>query len=170
MLAGLLLFLVMAGPQLNNPGFETAALNSGQIPGWKVSMENNRGSGVVVRMDITQFKEGSKSLLVAAREPAEVTISQDLLLPVGTLWKVSAWIKTESLSGPDKTSRGAQIVVETPVGDQGRTHTRVGSSPWHEEQVMFRVPSPGRIRIALIGLAHAAGRVWFDGVHLLNLA
>lgn len=166
MLFGLLLFLAIAVPQLHNPSFETSARIAGQVPGWKVSIKNSRGSRVVVRTDATEFKEGSESLLVEARDAADATISQDLFLPVGTLWQVSAWIKTESLSGPDKTRGGAQIVVETPAGDQGRTPVQLGTSPWQEERVIFRVPSPGRIRIALVGLAQGAGRVWFDGVHL----
>ncbi|MGH7866679.1 MAG: hypothetical protein ACREP9_03360, partial [Candidatus Dormibacteraceae bacterium] len=166
MLAGLLLLLAVASPQLRNPRFEAAAPVPGQVPGWKVSIESKGGSGVVVKADSTQFKEGRKSLLVEAHDPSDVTVSQELFLPVGSLWKVSAWIRTEGLSGPDKTSKGAQIVVETPAGDQGRTLTQPGDSSWQEEQIVFRVPSPGRIRIALVGLAHAVGRVWFDGVQL----
>ena len=166
MLAGLLLFLAMASPQLHNPGFEAATPVPGEVPGWKVSIESNGGSGAVVKTDSTQFKEGHESLLVEAHDPSDATVSQELFLPVGSLWKVSAWIKTGSLSGPDRSSRSAQIVVETPAGDQGRTLTPLGDSSWQEEQIVFRVPSPGRICIVLVGLVHATGRVWFDGVHL----
>ena len=40
---------------------------------------------------------------------------------------------------------------------------------WQQETVLFRVPSPGRITVALSALRDQAGRVWFDDVRLTRV-
>jgi len=168
--AGLLLLLALASPQsgatpqLLNPGFEAGDTAPGQITGWELS-KAPESVPVAVQGDNSEVKEGKRSLRVEAQEPAEASLSQELFLPVGSLWKVRVWVKTADLSGSGAAA-GGQITVETPAGDQGHTPARTGTSPWQEESVLFRVPSPGRVRIRLTAFEHASGRVWFDGVSL----
>jgi alpha-N-arabinofuranosidase len=153
-------------PQLENPGFETPATNAGEIPGWHVRAAQGESPA---RIDDSQFKEGGRSLLIENKQAAAVDVSQELFLPVGSTWKVTAWTKTEGLQATANSEErhprdAAALAVETPAGTQGRVSLAPGTSDWKQEELDFRVPSPGRVHIVL--RARAAGKIWFDDVHL----
>ena len=154
--------------ELKNPGFEAAA-SSGQIPGWQVWTEKGAENTVQVHTDTGQFKEGSQSLLIESQQPARVNVSQELFLPVGSTWKVTAWVKAEALQPKASGSEGraqdaAAFEIDTPAGKQGRVSVSSGSFEWRQEELDFRVPSPGRVQISLRD--RAAGKIWLDDVHL----
>src|SRR5580693_3866625 len=92
-----------SSPRLQNPGFEAATLQSGQVPGWTVSSEA-RTNEAVVRVDEVQVKTGTRALLIDSKEPAGVSVSQELFLPVGSTWRVSVWIRGEALAGNREAS------------------------------------------------------------------
>jgi hypothetical protein len=102
----LVLFVVLgapfaqSSPQWQNPGFEATAQQAGQVPGWQISSDAG-ANGALVKVDEAQGKEGRRALLIESKdkEPASVSVSQELFLPVGTTWKVSVWIKRRSLGG-----------------------------------------------------------------------
>ncbi len=155
-------------PQLQNPDFESASSTSNQIAGWDVSIDR-RAQGVVVQSDPTQAEAGKQSLEIVAKQSARVRVSQEFFLPVGTTWKVSVWVKgegsaAEAAPANGKVAESGGLEVESPAGDQGRALAPVGTFAWRREEVDFRVPSPGRMRIAL--LTRASGKLWFDDVRL----
>ena len=151
-------------PQLQNPGFESAVLSPGQISGWQVWTEEGTGEKVRVQIDSSQFKEGSHALLIDSQQPVDSAVSQELFLPVGSTWKVSAWVKAEGLRGRDGLTEGGAFQIETPVGDQGRVALPFGSFDWKHEELEFRVPSPGKLHIVL--RSASAGKIWMDDVRL----
>src|ERR1700688_2194262 len=119
-LMGLVAPQMQKTPQLQNPGFESAVLSPGQISGWQVWTEEGAGEKVRVQIDSSQFKEGSHALLIDSQQPVDSAVSQELFLPVGSTWKVSAWVKADGLRGRDGLTEGGAFQIETPVGDQGR--------------------------------------------------
>jgi alpha-L-arabinofuranosidase len=155
---------------LQNPGFEMPAESSGQIPGWNVSMERGSEDAIRVRTDGSQLKEGSNSLLIDSRKPVRVQVSQELFLPVGSTWRVTAWVKAHDLrpaekSGDDtRTPQAGAFTIETPAGKQAGAVLPTGDFEWTQEKLEFRVPSPGRVSIALS--ARSAGKIWLDDVRL----
>jgi alpha-N-arabinofuranosidase len=154
-------------PQLQNPSFEITGPAAGKISGWQISTESTANS-VLVKEDEGQGKEGTRALLIEAKEPAGVNVSQELFLPVGTTWKVSVWVKGEAGSRDREPSQTGALEIETPAGNQGSASTPPGTFSWKQEEVDFRVPSPGRVRVAL--LSDYPGKLWFDDVRLEPLA
>jgi alpha-N-arabinofuranosidase len=160
MLSGLLLFLAISGSTLQNPGFEA----SDPLSSWEI--EADKKNDVSIRVDQTNPKQGRQSLLIEARNSTEATVRQELSLPVGTLWRAKVSIRTDGLKLRTPTGETGLIEIQTPPGNQGRSKGRTGNTPWGDEEVLFRVPPPGHVTIALVGLNHAYGRVWFDDVRL----
>lgn len=156
-------------PELQNSSFEALAPNAGQIPGWQVRIDKGAEDAIQVHTDEGQFKEGSRSLLIESRQPARVSVSQELFLPVGSTWRVTAWVRAEALqsrqNGEDGQVRDAAVFeIETPAGRQSRASLPAGSFEWRQEELDFRVPSPGRVQIALRD--RSAGKIWLDDVRL----
>ncbi len=153
----LLLFAVTAqtNPPLVNAGFESSEVASS----W-VRSPAEATAGLSVQIDSANHREGRQSLLVAADRPVNFNLYQQVFLPVGTLWRASAWIQQEGGSG------AAQMWIETPAGDQGSSRPAAGKEGWQQTKVLFRVPSPGRIRVRLGAFDHSSGKVWFDDVRL----
>ena len=119
---------------------------------------------VVIQVDAAQVKEGSRSLRIDSKQPSDVNVSQELFLPVGSTWKASVWIKGAAADSKlDDDQRGA-LEIETPAGNQGKASSPAGTFSWQREEINFRVPSPGRIRVAL--LSNYSGSLWFDDVRL----
>ncbi len=158
---------VQSIPHLQNSDFETAVLHAGEVPGWEVS-GGSGANGARVQVDDAQAKEGHRALLIESREASDIHVSQELYLPVGTTWKVSAWIKGEASDPKSVDARSGSLEIETPAGNQGRTSSPAGTFSWQREEVEFRVPSPGRVRIALI--SDYSGKLWFDDVRLEPVA
>lgn len=151
-------------PGVQNPGFEKAPF----LSGWEITThpEHQGYRAATVVADRSQFKDGHQSLLFEASDPGDATVSQKIFLPVGSLWRVEAWVKTKDLSGEDRTRTGGFINVETPIGDIGSSPSSMGTTSWHEEEAVFRVPSPGFINLTLVGMHQGTGKVWFDDVRL----
>ena len=168
MLAALLaLLLVSSGASkspIQNPGFEASPF----LSGWEkhVRSEHDNGHIPTFTADRGDAKEGSQSLLVEAPDAASASVSQRVFLPVGSLWRVRAWIKTENLSAADDTHAGGFISIDTPAGEIASSPIRSGTTPWQEEEAVFRVPSPTFIDLTLVGTRQGTGRVWFDDVRL----
>ena len=116
-------------------------------------------------LDKTDVKEGGQSLLISSDSTAHVTLRQTIFLPVGTLWQVDGWMKS-SLSGSPVPNDAPRIVVESQSGDRGFSAPQAPFGKWQMMHVLFRVPSPGRITVALEALDGQTGKVWFDGIQL----
>jgi alpha-L-arabinofuranosidase len=167
MLTSLILFFAISSPALQNPGFE----EPDPLSGWKIYSEEREGKDPVIRVDTREFKEGRQSLVLSPGDPAQLTVGQRIYLPVGSLWRVKGWVKTENLNPKDRTGVTGVIDIQTPAGSLGRTESRKGTSAWQEELVIFRVASPGEINVVLVHTmeGRGTGRVWFDGIQLESI-
>ncbi len=149
---------------LQNPGFEAKTV----LNGWETHARARRENGRApeFRADRNTAKEGEQSLLIEASEPADATVSQKIFLPVGSLWRVRTWIKTQDLAGEDPARAGGFLEVESPIGNLGSSAAASGTAPWREEEATFRVSSPGFVNVTLVGMQRGTGKVWFDDVRL----
>ncbi len=148
--------------ELENAGFEAAEVASGWTVEARPVKEGARQP--IVFGDERQFKAGKRALLLAADDPSNVSVRQRLHLPVGSLWRAKAWVRREGLSGEPGAS--ALVEAQTPAGRIGATSGKIPDSAWQEQEVLFRVPSPGVVDLTLVGLRKATGKVWFDDVRL----
>ena len=136
-----------AGNQpLKNAGFEAATA----AESWKVDPSEAK-QDFSLTVDQADAKEGKQSLLVAADHPVNLTLRQEVFLPVGTLWRLSGWIKSAAIADSGDSNTGPRIGIEAQAGDQGFSQPLAKSSwsEWQQARVLFRVPSPGRIDVAL---------------------
>ena len=154
-------------PAVQNPGFESAP----DLTGWEVKTHLRQENGRVptITVDRNDAKEGTQSLLIEALDPADADVRQRVFLPVGSLWRVRVWVKTENLSGVGEDGAQGVIAIETPGAEIASSAGRSGTTPWSDEEVTFRMPSPGYMDLTLVGARHGTGRVWFDGVRLESL-
>lgn len=152
------------GAKLQNPGFESAPFLTGWTVHARAKQENGRAPSFTA--DRRDAKEGGQSLLIDAPEPADADASQTIFLPVGSLWRVTTWIKTQDLGSQDRGSAAGLIEVASPIGDLGSSGGGSGTAGWHEAEATFRVPSPGSVTLTLVAVRGGTGKVWFDDVRL----
>ena len=152
---------------VQNPGFEDLPF----LAGWKIDARtaDKQGRAPSFTAATDDVKEGHQSMRMEALDAADTAVEQKIFLPVGSLWRVKAWIKTERLSAEDASRAGGFINIGTPSGAIGRSPARWGTTPWAEDEAVFRVPSPGFIRLTLVGTRQGTGQVWFDDVRLDSL-
>lgn len=158
--------------QLRNAGFEAQTPSEG----WTVEPDEAK-QAFSIGADRSESKEGQQSLLITADNNVKLTLRQEIFLPIGTLWRVSAWVKSQASTvapagnrddwGPP--SAGPRIGIEAPVGDQGFSAPIKADGAWEEINAIFRVPSPGRITVALNIFNQQSGKVWLDDVQLRPL-
>src|SRR5579862_4412918 len=177
-LASLAAILFVAGlkgdsptSKIQNGGFESS------IPGesWVIDPEEAK-QAISLNVDGTAAKEGQQSLLITAAQPVNLTLRQEVFLPIGTLWRLKGWEKSEATPvSPEKNtsemlSVGPRIGIEAQVGDQGFSQPVANSGEWQQADFLFRVPSPGRITIALNVFNNQSGKVGLDGIELEPVA
>ena len=148
---------------LLNSGFESIP----PLTGWEVETRLREPSGRKPTLDVdsSEAKEGRQSLRIEALDPAEAGVKQRIFLPVGSLWRARVWVKTEGLDS-SAGETGGMLAIDTPGAEIAATSGRSGTTPWRNEDVTFRVPSPGYIDLRLEGLRAGTGRVWFDDARL----
>lgn len=144
---------------LRNGGFEAAAT----AESWEIEAPDSKGLSLT--LDKTNVKEGSQALMVAADHPTAVTLRQEVFLPIGTMWRLTGWVKAD-VPNSTGSAPAPRIGVEAQAGDQGIGQLPTSSNEWQQQTVVFRVPSPGRINVALNAFRNQAGKVWFDDIRL----
>jgi alpha-N-arabinofuranosidase len=155
-----------ASQPLLNGGFEAASpSDSWQIEASEAKQEFS------LNLDKSQAKEGSQALMVGADHPVHLTLRQTVFLPVGTLWRLTGWVKSRGVSAntapsAENDASGPRIGIEAQVGDQGYSQPPASSGEWQQQTFLFRVPSPGRVTVALNPLQNQTGKVWFDDIRL----
>ena len=150
--------------RLKNQSFESAT----PAEFWQVEPSEGKQE-FSLSVDQVHAKDGAQSLLVEAAHPANVILRQEIFLPVGTMWRLTGWVRSASLSPAGGSGAGPRIGIEAPAGDQGFTAPIPQSAEWQEASLLFRVPSPGRVRVALSALSDQAGKVWFDNIQLTRV-
>jgi alpha-N-arabinofuranosidase len=146
-----------------NPGIENGGFESSEVAsGWNRTPPD-APAGLSVQLDAANHREGRQSVRITADRTSSFSLYQKVFLPVGTLWRASAWI----FAGREQESpKTVGLRVETPAGNQGSSRLQAGKDGWQQAQVLFRVPSPGWIRLRLIAFDHSSGKVWFDDARL----
>jgi len=144
---------------LRNGGFEAAAT----AESWEIEAPDPKGLSFT--LDNANVKEGSQALMVAADRLTAVTLRQEVFLPIGTMWRLTGWVKAE-VANSTASAPAPRIGIEAQAGDQGLGQLPSKSDEWQQQTVVFRVPSPGRINVALNAFRNQAGKVWFDDIRL----
>ena len=175
MMPALSLFAVVGGGSpnsLRNGGFESST----PAEFWQVD-ESETKQSFSISVDRTDAREGQQALLVTADQPVHLMLRQEVFLPVGTLWRLTGWEKS-ALSPPSSANSASadlavaqsgpapRMGIEAQVGEQGFSHPTDKSGEWQQESFLFRVPSPGRITVALNVFNNQSGKVWLDDIRL----
>ena len=150
---------------LKNPGFESTG-PGGSLPEW------SRGSGdappgMQLSTDSLVRHSGSRSYVMKHDRPAtSLLASSPVMLQVGSLYRVSGWIKTDHAVS-DPTSRYPTAVAATiTMGSfpfTNHTPTVGGTTDWKKVEVLFIATQKVdfvRIHFGLNGTA--VGTAWFD--------
>lgn len=154
--------------RLQNAGFESST------PGefWQLDPSEAK-QNFSLSVDRSQAKEGQQSLLASADQPVSLTLRQEVFLPVGTLWKLTGWTKSQVsavVATADAYSEvpaaGPRIGIEAEVGTQGFSLTSGNAGDWQQLSFLFRVPSPGRMTVAMNVFSKQKGKVWLDDIRL----
>src|SRR5215471_20972455 len=97
---------------VQNPGFEDSPF----LAGWKINARTagKQGRAPTFNAATDDVKEGHQSIRVESLDMADAAVQQKIFLPVGSLWRVKAWIKTERLSSANPSRAGGFINIETP--------------------------------------------------------
>ena len=171
MLAPVLSLLAFVGggnQPIKNGGFEAAT----PAESWRIEPDEAK-QGVSLSLDKAKVKEGSQSLLISADRAVHLTLRQEVFLPIGTLWRLTGWVKSSASpvsasgdSSAENPNPGPRIGIEAQVGDQGYSPASASSGEWQQESFLFRVPSPGRMTVALNVLNNQSGKVWLDDIRL----
>ena len=66
----------------------------------------------------------------------------------------------------ESVEAGPRIGMDSPGGSQGSSEKPSSLNQWQEMNLLFRVPSPGRMTIALRIFNHQSGKVWLDDIQL----
>jgi alpha-L-arabinofuranosidase len=150
-----------------NGGFESS------VPGEFWQIDKTEAKQVFsMSVDRTEPKEGQQALLISADQPLRLTLRQEVFLPVGTLWRLSGWEKSEASgiaateTSSSEPNLGPRIGIEAQVGDQGFSESTNSSGKWEQKSFLFRVPSPGRMTLALNIFNKQSGKVWLDDIRL----
>lgn len=156
---------------IQNGGFEASV----PAESWLIDTTEAK-QAFSISLDSIAAKEGLQSLLITATQPVNLTLRQEVFLPIGTLWRLTGWEKSEASSPstgkdhPDITIVGPRIGIEAQVGDQGFSQSVANTGKWQQASFLFRVPSPGRMTIALNVFNNQSGKVWLDDIKLEPVA
>lgn len=163
----LLAFVGGGNSPIKNGGFEAAT----PTESWQIDPDEAK-QDFALTLDKATFKEGGQSLLVSADHPVHLTLRQEVFLPIGTLWRLTGWVKSSAspvAAGGDawaNSNPGPRVGIEAQVGDQGYSPVSASSGDWQQESFLFRVPTPGRMTVALNVLNNQSGKVWLDDIRL----
>ncbi|MFI5381629.1 MAG: hypothetical protein ACHRHE_20215 [Tepidisphaerales bacterium] len=150
---------------VSNPSFENATPNN--LPeGW-------RGDRAVYSTDTTIARNGKVSLKFAGNDPKRyVLCTQKLSLQPGWKVRISAWVRTKDLIGPES---GATICLEWtdrsgkwlggvyPGGVQG-------TRDWTRVEAVTRIPeNAGTFNLCCYARRGMTGEAWFDDVEVVRV-
>ncbi|MEE4273324.1 MAG: C45 family autoproteolytic acyltransferase/hydrolase [Thermoanaerobaculales bacterium] len=154
---------------LGNSGFEKVDAD-GRVDGWAV-LEELTTTGAVVEGCTDLPFDGVGSLKLGLTGHGSVSVeSEPVRLEVGTLYRLSAWIRTSgAVSDPTTKYPTAVPAVLTMASFPFTNHSEAvgGDSDWTRvESLFFATRSEDRVRLHLGRNGSARGAAWFDEVHL----
>jgi len=175
---------------LLNPGFEEG--NEEGVTDWEFYADSEKveSSGGVAttgaaKQDLEIFKEGVASLLVENEGPRWAGVKQEVILELGTTYKLTAWAKTRATHQSEATvnfsarsSSGGQRDAEgKPIRplEAGGNVAVPSDGEWHEVSFDYTVPPDlpqGRPKVNLTlkiipkNNTNLPIQVWFDDLRL----
>jgi alpha-N-arabinofuranosidase len=150
----------LAPNALRNPGFEAG------LDGWSVHVY---GAPSRVEADRQVVREGRQSLRIAATEPSDTALGQEITLQPGQWYRLSGWVRTRGLDPRGAPVHGTfQIQKPGGHGILASGTNQGGDTDWTEVTIRFQAPGDGRVRIAVffVGFGKGTGTAWFDGLRL----
>jgi hypothetical protein len=153
---------------LSNPGFEQVNLSNWPV-GWGTNSSANTSSD-----NQTARPGGSRSLRISLPVAAGIVrVAQGIQVIPGSMYNLSAWIKTENVTGP-----GALVFIEWTHQDgtwywgNWDAPMVTGSHDWQftsVENVQIPQDAGTNATVFVALLAGSAGTAWFDDVLLQRL-
>jgi alpha-L-arabinofuranosidase len=155
-----------AEPLLENAGFEADPVTQG----WSVHVYGARPE---IGADRAVSREGAASIRISSTEPSDVALGQNLSLPPGAVYRLRGWVRTRDLQAAPGVTVAGTYQIQSHEGAArvtGKSH--FGTNDWTEEEIRFRVPADGQVRVAVffVGFGKGTGEAWFDDVRLEPVA
>jgi len=111
-------------------------------------------------------RKAIKSLLIEALDPADASAKQRMFLPVGLAVARARLDQNGEPYGGRRCWRRGCNGIETPGSGNSRVRADWAQPRWHDEEVTFRVPSPGYIDLTLVECGVAQGGPGLNEVRL----
>ncbi|MCD4748699.1 MAG: hypothetical protein K8R59_04925 [Thermoanaerobaculales bacterium] len=158
-----------AGVSPANPGFESLDPD-GSVSGWQLAVERSTENAVFEAVtDPTHSGVGALRLDVGKGGSAVVE-SDPVDLRVGSLYRLSSWIRTEgALSDPMTRYPTAVPACLAMASFPFTNHSPAvgGNSEWtHVETLFIATSKADRVRLYLGHNGEAHGKAWFDDIRL----
>lgn len=156
-----------ASPAVSNGGFEEV---SGPLAvSW--SVEGSLGTEATVSRDATVARGGAASLRLQAPAPASVAVSSaEVLLEVGHVYRLSAFVRTEkAVSDPTGRYPTPVAAALTMASFPFTNHSPASGAtrPFEKVETLFvATTAKDRVRLHLGLNGTATGTAWFDDVTL----
>ncbi len=163
--AGLLSAACLPALAADRGALKNADFASG-ADGWE---QTTYGARPAVAKDADVAYNGTPSLRVAAAEPCDTALAQEVRLTAGRLYRLSARVRTRGLD-PHGAPVYGTLQVQHPGGRgvlaAGANHG--GDTDWAEVVVPFEAPAGGLTRVCLffVGFGKGTGTAWFADVRL----
>jgi len=131
------------------------------------------GAQPAIAIDTAVLHEGKQSLCVGAQEPSDTALGLELQLKPGAAYCFTGWVRTRELKPePRSWTYGTYQIQDIPGRVLARLRNHKGTTDWCQEQVCFRAPADGKVRIScfFIGYGKGTGTAWFDDLSLVEAA
>ena len=113
-------------------------------------------------------RTGSRSVAISSEKGADASWIAAVPIRPYSRYRLSGWIKTESLV--PGTSRGAQLNINGE--GEWRTPPVTGTQDWTQVEVEFDAGANDALEVTCLfgGWGRATGKAWFDDVELVRLS
>jgi len=155
------------GPNLlTNASFEKA---DGNLPAdWQVRTYSANGTDVehAIETRKAHVHSGKSSVIIRSGDGHDTSIHATVNLKSGTRYALSAWIKTEGVSG----GHGALLNVHE-LQHKAKTKALKNNTDWQKVEVVFDNTQAGPLTVNCLfgGWGQAKGTAWFDDLSLREM-
>lgn len=145
---------------LENPGFES------NLDNWELAVY---GAPAAAESDRKVKHGGSQALRIAATQPSDAAVGQEVRLKPRQWYRFAGWVKTAALEPRDARVCGT-FQIQKPGGAgviaSGASHR--GDTDWALVPLYFESPCDGRVRVAAFfaGYGKGTGTAWFGDLSL----
>ena len=148
---------------LSNASFENA---EGTLPSeWKVRTYSAKGSDIehVIETRKAYVHSGKSSVKIRSGNGHDTSIYTPVNLKSGTKYALSAWIKTEGVSG----GHGALLNIHE-LQHKAKTKALQKTTDWQKVEIVFDNTQAGPLTVNCLfgGWGQAKGTAWFDDISL----